>query len=274
MRFADSSISRLPPQLGDIFVSHLRRLRAKARGDIIGDRCDLRVRIGIAESRHRYDALWRVACRAGNHDLHDIGGGAVVHPARACNGREGRNRTDAAPVVTMHTGAFEHALADHLGRSVPLLWRIRRRRCKLGWQVGRCDGRNAAQIGDQRTNIAGRYVLEALIDGLAHWASCRTAGRRVARRQIVTQLIVTPCANAGSFVGADIERVPPRRQRAGKFISVVECQREIARGVTLAAMRQRLGDIGALFHSALCEGLGRKRSSSLKNVDQMPISQR
>src|SRR4029077_2869085 len=58
-------------------------------------------------------------------------------------------------------------------------------------------------------------------------------------------LVVAPCADTGSVVGADIEGVPASGQGAGKFISVVERQRQIAWRMAFAAMREGLSDIGA-----------------------------
>src|SRR3974390_1218567 len=67
----------------------------------------------------------------------------------------------------------------------------------------------------------------------------------MARRQIVTQFVCAPRADAGSLIGADVVGIPAGGHRTGKFVSVVERQGQIARRMAFAAMRERLCEIGA-----------------------------
>src|SRR5262249_57813009 len=119
------------------------------------------------------------------------------------------------------------------------------RRRKFGRQIGRCDWGDASQICDERMNIGRSHVTEAMIDGFAHRPRRGAAVRCVARRQIITELPVAPCADAGPFVGADVEGVPPAGHRAAELISVVECKGQISWRVAFAAMRERFGYIRA-----------------------------
>ena len=51
---------------------------AEAGSDVIGNRGDLGIGIGVAERRHRDRALWRTPLGSGNHDLDDIGRTGIV----------------------------------------------------------------------------------------------------------------------------------------------------------------------------------------------------
>jgi hypothetical protein len=106
--------------------------------------------------------------RSGNHDLGDIGGGAIVDGAGAGHCRVGGDRAHAGPVVAAHAGLFEDLFAERIRRRTAILRRSRRRRCERRRQVGRGDGRNAAHIVDQRANIGWRHLAETLVDGFAH----------------------------------------------------------------------------------------------------------
>ena len=64
-------------------------------------------------------------------------------------------------------------------------------------------------------------------------------------REIGDEILVAPAANARGLVGTDVEGAPARGQRAGEFPAVVEREGQVARRMALAAMGQRLGEIGA-----------------------------
>ena len=80
----------------------------------------------------------------------------------------------------------------------------------------------------------------------------------MARRQVVTQLIIVPGTNARSFIGRDIEGIPASRHRTLELVSVIKRKCQVARCVTFAAMRQRLGDIGAPVPFWALRGVGLK----------------
>src|SRR5262249_10063102 len=145
----------------------------------------------------------------------------------------------------MDASTFEYAFANRVGCRVSRLRRFRSRCRKCGRKIGRCDWRNASEIRDKRMNIGRGHVTEAVIDGFAHRPRRGAAVRCVASRQIITELPVAPCADAGPFVGADIEGVPPPSHRAAEFISVVECKGQIAWRWAFPEMRERFGYIRA-----------------------------
>src|SRR6202021_2458261 len=52
-----------------------------------------------------------------------------------------------------------------------------------------------------------------------------------------------PAADAGAFVRRDVEGMPAGRFGAGEFLPIIEREGQVARGVALAPMRQRFGEI-------------------------------
>ncbi len=67
----------------------------------------------------------------------------------------------------------------------------------------------------------------------------------------------------------------PAVERACEFLPVVERERQIARRVAFAAMRQRFGEIGAADSiPAVFEISGSKRVSGLNSADQKIMAQR
>ena len=135
--------------------------------------------------------------------------------ARVGNGGVRRERADTSPAVATDARPFEDPLAERVRRFAALLGRRRRRRRDRSG-LRRCNRRNAAQIDDHGLDV-----------------------------RIVGDLLVTPGADPGAAIGCDIESMPSCRDRAAEFLPIVERNRQIARRVTFAAMRQRLGEISA-----------------------------
>jgi hypothetical protein len=72
-----------------ILVGDAGSRTAEPRRHLVAHRGYLGVRMRAAEGRHRHNACRRVPHRSGNHDLSDIGGGAIVDRAGARHRRVG-----------------------------------------------------------------------------------------------------------------------------------------------------------------------------------------
>ena len=127
-----------------------------------------------------------------------------------------------------------------------------------------------------RLEVFRRQAAEALVHRLAH--RVRTPCRVPARgrsRDSVNISSSRPGADACDGIGADVVCPPARRHRAGELLPVVQREGEIARRVALAAMRERLGQIGAAIPLRRSSSVrARSACPALKTADQIPITQR
>ena len=123
--------------------------------------------------------------RAGDHDLRDIGRRRIVDGARAGDRGERRERADAGPAVATGAGALEYlSCRAHAGGSPPSLGEAGAGGASVAGRSDEAIGGTLRTIGDQRVDVRGRQLAEALVDRLAHRACRRAAAGRVAVRQI------------------------------------------------------------------------------------------
>jgi hypothetical protein len=84
-------LRRLLAQLRHVLRGEVRWLAAEARGDVIGERGDFRIGIGIAERRHRDGVGWGVPLGSVKHDLDDIDRTGIVDRPRSGDCGKGRD---------------------------------------------------------------------------------------------------------------------------------------------------------------------------------------
>src|SRR5437868_13358514 len=92
-------------------------------------------------------------------------------------------------------------------------------------------------------DVAGHEITEAGIDRLTHRSRCGAVPFGMTGRKKLLEIGSLPVADAGRTVVGDVVGAPTGRQRAAKFFAVVEREGEIARRMTLAAMRERFREI-------------------------------
>ncbi len=192
----------------------------------------------------------------GNQDLDDVRRAGIVDRPYAGKRGEGRDRARTGPAMATDAGALEHHLAAWILRAaaIPVRWRRRRRRRRR--QIGRGCWRHGSQIGDHGADVWLRQKAEAVIHRLAHRPRSGAVAVRVSDRKIGDQILVAPPADAGVLVRRDVEGAPTRRHRAGEFLAVVERECQVSRRMAFAAMRQRLGEIGAPVPFRALGGVG------------------
>jgi hypothetical protein len=109
----------------------------------------------------------------------------------------------------------------------------RHQRCR---QIGRCYRRHTAQTGQSpRCGFLGHQLAENCGPRLTHRPGSSPD------RQIGHEIVIAPAADAGRLVRTDVERAPAGGNRATEFPAVIQRERQIARRMTFATMRERLG---------------------------------
>src|ERR1700751_4049090 len=131
-----------------------------------------------------------------------------------------------------------------------------------GWMVIDLDRefgplrRYGPQISPQRYNVFGGEMTKAEIDRFSHAASGAAARGCVPGRQILFDVGVGPCADAGLTVRSDVVRLPPVDDCSGVFPVTLRREHEIPGCVAFAAVRERFGEIRSAIP---CRTVGRRR---------------
>ncbi len=124
--------------------------------------------------------------------------------------------------------------------------------------------------------ISPGVIFEKLsVDRFSHRARAGAATVCVAGRQVLRELLVAPCADAGCLVARDVVGDPAFGVAAGELLRVVQRLQEIARRMAIAAMRQSpRRDRRRDSIPDSCRRRAGIGSSGLKRPDQTAISQR
>src|SRR5271154_5332020 len=88
-------------------------------------------------------------------------------------------------------------------------------------------------------------MAQAEVDSLRHASARASVSVGMTRRQVGSQSLVAPASDPGYSVRRNVVRLPAIDDRTGKFRSAFRCEEHVARGVALAAMRQRACQISA-----------------------------